>query len=92
MDLQVSVKNQIIELQNYHLDIIQNNNGIIDKVLREISAISSRRRELNRKLVDHFAKVHISDTYGHCFRKHPDSDFGIIRTLISAHPDTLSKD
>ena len=37
-------------------------------------------------------KMHISDTYGHCFRKHPDSDFGIIRTLISAHPDTLSKD
>jgi DNA replication protein DnaC len=36
--------------------------------------------------------LHISDTYGHCFRKHPDSDFGIIRTLISAHPDTLSKD
>jgi len=36
--------------------------------------------------------MHISDTYGHCFRKHPDSDFGIIRTLISAHPDTLSKD
>jgi hypothetical protein len=36
--------------------------------------------------------LHISDTYGHCFRKHPDSDFGIIRTVISAHPDTLSKD
>jgi hypothetical protein len=39
-----------------------------------------------------YQEMHISDTYGHCFRKHPDSDFGIIRTLISAHPDTLSKD
>jgi hypothetical protein len=29
------------------------------------------------------ADLHISDTYGHCFRKHPDSDFGIIRTVIS---------
>lgn len=56
MDLQVSVKNQINELQNYHLDIIQNNNRIIDKVLREISVITSRRKELNKKLVDHFAK------------------------------------
>ena len=56
MDLQVSVKNQITELQNYHLDIIQNNNRIIDKVLREISVLTSRRKELNKKLIDHFAK------------------------------------
>ena len=46
-----------------------------------------------KKLLNRNKKsMHISDTYGHCFRKHPDSDFGIIRTVISAHPDTLSKD
>ena len=56
MDLSVSVINHLIALQNHHIKIINNNNEIIAKILREISAISSRRKEINKNLVDYFAK------------------------------------
>jgi hypothetical protein len=64
--------------------------SIVDRAEKTLAV--SQFEETDDVIWSEIRRVHISDTYGHCFRKHPDSDFGIIRTLISAHPDTLSKD
>lgn len=56
MDLPVSILNELTMLQDNHLRIIRNNNKIISEILGEINSISSRRREINKELVDHFAK------------------------------------
>ena len=56
MEISVSILNNLLALQQVHLDVINNNNQILVNINKAIGDIVTRRKNLNKKLIEHFAK------------------------------------
>jgi len=55
MERSISIIDHLIAFENLYIATIENNNRLIKQILDKIESISALRKELNRKLADHFA-------------------------------------